>query len=60
MFFKPFSIVGVIYILTELSGFNVMVIYMITILKDSGSSIDPNLCPIIVGTIRIVFAGTDF
>ena len=59
-FFKPFSCIGVTHMLTEMSGFNIMVIYMIKILKDSGSSIDPNLCPIIVGSIRIVFAGTYF
>ena len=57
-FLKPFLCVGVLFMLTEWCGFNVILVYMITILKDSGSSIDPNIAPIIVGCIRFVFAGT--
>ena len=56
-FLKPFSCIGVLYMLTEWCGFNVILVYMITILKESGSSIDPNIGPIVVGSVRFVFAG---
>ena len=57
-FLKPFSCIGVLFMLVEWSGFSNMTTFMIPILKESGSSIDPNLGPIIVGSVRIVFAGT--
>ena len=55
-FLRPFSCVGVLAILSLASGFNVVSIYMIEILQDSGSTINPNLAPIIVGTVRLVIS----
>ena len=57
-FLKPFSCIGVLWILIEWCGFNNVMMFMITILKESGSSIDPKLGPILVGGVRIIFAGT--
>ena len=39
------------------NGFNNMLVYMIQILQESGSTISPDLGPTIVGSIRIGFAG---
>ena len=52
-FFKPFLCVGLLNILSKLSGSNVITYYMITILEESGSSIDPNIGPIIAGSIGV-------
>ena len=56
-FFKPFSCIGVLYIINTWSGFNCLLVYMISILDESGSNIDPNVGPIIVGSCRVAFAG---
>jgi hypothetical protein len=56
-FLKPFSCIGILYLLGTWNGFNVIINYMITIIKESGSSIDPEICPIIVGSIRVLTAG---
>ena len=56
-FFKPFSCVGIIYVINTWSGFNCLLVYMIEILEKTGSNIDPNIGPIIVGSIRLAFAG---
>ena len=56
---KPFSCAGVLYSLFEFINSNVSV-YLITFLEYSGSSrftIEPNLGPIIVGSLRLVAAG---
>ena len=55
-FLRPFLCVGVLAILSLASGFNVVSIYMIEILRDSGSTVNPNLAPIIVGTIRLIIS----
>ena len=52
-FFKPFLCVGLLNILSKLSGSNVITYYMITILEESGSSIDPNIGPIIAGSLGV-------
>ena len=56
-FFKPFMCVGILFIFTSLSGVSVLFIYMTDILTEAGSSIDPNIGPIVVGSCRLVFAG---
>ena len=52
-FFKPFLCVGILNILSKLGGSNVITYYMITILEESGSSIDPNIGPIIAGSLGV-------
>jgi hypothetical protein len=56
-FFKPWMCTGVIGSLATWTGFNIIVNYMITIFKESGSSIDPEIGTIIVGSIRVLTAG---
>ena len=46
-----------LFIFTSLSGLSNLLVYMIDILNESGSSIDPEIGPIIVGAARVVFAG---
>ena len=57
-FFKPFSCVGILYILAEAYGINSVLTYMVFILKDSGSG--SNLIkygPILVGSARVLAGG---
>ena len=42
-FLKPFMCSGVIYMIFTVSGFDIIIIYMVTILEETGSSIDPNI-----------------
>ena len=40
-FMKPFMCSGVIYMIFTVSGFDIIIIYMVTILQETGSSVDP-------------------
>ena len=42
--------------ITEWTGINVIGSYMVTIFKESGSSLDPELCPILVSGIQQLLA----
>ena len=55
-FLKPFSCIGILYMLVAWTGFNTILTYMIDILNDSGSTIEPDMGPMIVGGVRIIFA----
>ena len=57
--FKPFSIAGILSIASIMAGFNIVTIYMIKILEGSGSSIDPNIAPIIFGAMRFFVGSKD-
>ena len=59
-FLRPFSCAGVLYILAQWTGISTMVFFMTTIFQQSGSSLDPSLCPVIVAPIRLVTAGLAF
>lgn len=52
-FFKPYTCIGFIYILVNLTGFEVVIIYMVSIFQESGSRFDPDLALIIVGALRV-------
>ena len=56
-FFKPFSCIGLLKVLFNASGFDTLLIYMIPVLKEAKSSIDPKLGAIIVGGVRVLTAG---
>ena len=56
-FLKPFSCVGILYIIYTLSGPDTIQIYLIYILEESGSSISPNIGPIISGSLGLFCAG---
>ena len=42
-FLKPFMCSGVIYMIFTVSGFDIIIIYMVTILQETGSRVDPNI-----------------
>ena len=55
-FVKPFLCVGVLFIIdSTFSG--PFLTYMIDILDETGSDIDPDLGTVMVGSIRVIFAG---
>ena len=56
-FMKPFSCIGVIWSLNMLGGFPALANYMIPIMEESGSDIDPNLVPMVIGIMRLVVVG---
>ena len=53
-FLKPFSCAGILSVLSMACGTNVVSTYMFFILQESGSLINPNLAPIIVGTVCLI------
>ena len=57
-FLTPFTCVGILYSLAAWSGFSPLVTYTFEILDKAGTSIEPGIGLIIIGSIRIVFAGT--
>jgi len=52
--FKPFAICMSMMFFLQMSGFNVMVFYCVTIFEQVGSTIDPNIASIIVGVVLLV------
>lgn len=57
-FFKPFIFgVGILYTVGEWNGSNSLIVYMISILEETGSNFDSKIGPIVVGCIRVAFAG---
>jgi len=52
--FKPFAICMAMMFFLQMSGFNVMVFYCVTIFETSGSTINPNLASIIVGVVLLL------
>uniref|UniRef100_A0A1L8DF37 Facilitated trehalose transporter Tret1 n=2 Tax=Nyssomyia neivai TaxID=330878 RepID=A0A1L8DF37_9DIPT len=57
---KPLLISLGLMFFQQLSGINAVIFYTVTIFKDAGSSIDENLCTIIVGVVNFgaVFVAT--
>ena len=56
-FLKPFSCVGMNLIALNLTGFEVLITYMIPILEEGGFS-EPQLGTVIAGGVRVLSAGT--
>ena len=56
-FLKPFSCVGLLFIITMGSGLDALLVHMVDVLEGTESKINPSIGPIIVGSIRLVFAG---
>ena len=52
--FKPFAICMSMMFFLQMSGFNVMVFYCVTIFEQVGSTIDPNVASIVVGVVLLV------
>ena len=55
-FLKPFSCVGVLWSLNMLSGFPALTNYLVSIMKEAGSEINPMLGPTIIGILGLVVA----
>ena len=55
-FWRPFSIIGVLYILNELHGFVCVMVYMDTLLTKTNSRLDLTIVPGTLATIRIITA----
>jgi hypothetical protein len=57
-FFRPFSCVGIIYIVYELSGFEVVTAYAQNFFEKAGVELDPSLAAIFSGSFRLVASMT--
>ena len=55
-FWKPFSCVGVIFILFRLSCFSILSHYTAPFLDRAGISMDPLLAAVLIGIFRLVFS----
>lgn len=53
---KPTSVGISLLILQQLCGVDAIAFYTVKIFQDAGSSIDPNLATIIMGTVQVIFA----
>ena len=56
-FLKPFSCVGLLFIITMGSGLDALLVHMVDVLEESESKIDPSIGPIVVGSIRWFLVG---
>ena len=54
-FLKPFMCSGVIYMIFTVSGFDIIIIYMVTILQETGSSVDPNIGTMVTAIFLMFF-----
>ena len=55
-FLKPFSCIGIIWSLNMLSGFPALTNYLISIMEESGSDLDPKLGPATIGILGLAVA----
>ena len=56
VFILPFLRIGVLMMITQWAGINVITSYMVTIFSDAGSSLDPQLAPILVSCVQQTLA----
>ena len=56
-FLKPYMCIGIIEALFNISGFEITLVYMVDLLRETGSGIDPYLGPVIIGAVRFVTSG---
>jgi len=55
-FLRPFLRIGTLMMITQWAGINVITAYMVTIFTTSGSSLDPDLAPILVSCVQQALA----
>ena len=53
-FLRPFSCVGVIYVLSEFAGLEVIVTYAHSFLEDAGVKLDPGVAAVCIASMRFV------
>jgi hypothetical protein len=53
-FWRPFMSVGVIGVILQLGEYCNIMLYMISIFKQTNSSIEPQLAPVIAGSIQVI------
>ena len=51
-FLKPFSCIGLLFIITMGSGLDALLVHMVDVLEETDSKVNPSIGPIIVGSIR--------
>ena len=56
-FLKPFGCIGILSILTVLSGLHVYSNYLSDFMDESGSNIEPSVGQLSVGIIRLIIVG---
>ena len=56
VFLRPFFRIGVLMMITQWAGINIISSYMVTIFKDAGSSLHPELAPILVSIVQQTLA----
>lgn len=56
-FLKPFSIIGVIYGLSQLTGICSLIMYLVNVFEESGSEVNPYLASVLVAGIRTIVSG---
>ena len=53
-FFRPFSCVGILFLIQQWGEFSNLMIHMIEIFKDSNLTVvEPTLAPVIVGSVQV-------
>ena len=52
-FGRPFLCIGVLRLISQWGEMGILIIYMITIFRQSKSSIDPDLAPVFVGILQV-------
>ena len=56
-FLKPFSSIGVLFIMSTMNGNNVLANYLTVFMDEAESDIDPSVGPFVIGIIRLTVVG---
>uniref|UniRef100_A0A6B2EJE2 Putative sugar transporter n=1 Tax=Phlebotomus kandelakii TaxID=1109342 RepID=A0A6B2EJE2_9DIPT len=52
---KPFGILFLYFMIYQFSGVNTITFYAVEIFQDSGTTMDKNMCTIVLGVVRLIF-----
>jgi hypothetical protein len=59
-FGRPFSCIGVLFLIQQWGEFNNLLIHMIEIFRESKTSVETELAPVIVGSIQVQICSSYF